>query len=149
MMSDILIEWNPELETGYEIIDSHHIKIIATVNILYGSIQKNKGPDDLIKIIEDLDFYTNEHFFHEEKLCEDSNFDKTEQMKKSHSSFKNIYEEIRDNCFYCKGKEISQTKSPKIMTIHLITVLKDWLDYHFKTLDKELAEHLRNKKFRE
>ena len=86
----ILYQWDSNLETGYEVIDSQHRHLIGMVNKL---IEASSTGKDAAMVTETLDFLANyaiDHFADEERLQQDFKYPDYADHKRKHDSFKMV-----------------------------------------------------------
>jgi hemerythrin len=62
-----MIQWNPALETGHQMVDSDHQKLISTLNELDEALKNGTGKEELSRIVTFLVVYTKAHFAREEQ----------------------------------------------------------------------------------
>ena len=68
-----IIQWSPTLETGIDVIDQQHKRIVDYINAL--RIAQGKGDRGAVaKTIDDVIDYTRSHFGFEEALMEDAGY---------------------------------------------------------------------------
>jgi len=141
IMKDIkeLIVWDDKYLTGIEIIDSQHKKIFQRLNELFESCKNQEEKGKILDLIQNLDFYTGEHFETEEKFMTDLEYPRYNEHKKAHEHFKDMYREIRNNYHYEKSQAVY------VLAIHLYHTLAEWLDFHLSNEDHLLAEFLKDK----
>ena len=76
-------EFDESLVTGNEMIDSQHKELIAKINSLVESCEKDGGKVAAIKMLDYLAEYTEFHFNAEEKLQEEIEYPGIEEHKKA------------------------------------------------------------------
>ncbi|OGI23145.1 MAG: hypothetical protein A2287_05045 [Candidatus Melainabacteria bacterium RIFOXYA12_FULL_32_12] len=143
MNNELHIEWTEDLRTGIEEIDEQNKKIIDNVNALYQACKESKCKDEIIKIVEDLDFYTTVHFEIEEKYMKTYDYSKYLEHKKAHTFFKDTYEQIRYHYHYVEGNPPYKYRHVYLYALHLHQTLVDWLNVHLITFDKEFINFLK------
>ena len=80
------IIWDTKLETGIEVIDAQHQRIVEYINDL--EIAKMKLDKKMVNdIIEQLIDYTQSHFGFEEEMLEDAGYKFLKPHKKVHELF--------------------------------------------------------------
>ena len=134
-----IIEWNDKYLTGIKIIDFQHIKIFQAVNCLNCACENMKPKENILRLIDYLDYYATTHFDTEEKYMLENGYENFEYHKKRHEEFRLIYYKIKDNYFYQKNEPVY------VLAIHLTQTLVEWLDYHMVNEDRDLTEFLRGK----
>lgn len=78
--------WQEDLDTGIQVIDSQHKRIVEMINQLHDA-QAQHDRELLGNVIEELVDYTISHFAFEETLLEDSGYQFTRAHKKVHELF--------------------------------------------------------------
>jgi hemerythrin-like metal-binding protein/PAS domain S-box-containing protein len=130
---DVLI-WSDQLETGLEIVDQQHLKLIAIVNKLARLQSGDAASDELISVYGDLKNYTLYHFQQEED--EMSLWPVDEANKMAHlKAHKGFIERI--------GKIDELIGShPSYVIDHLLAFLVKWLIHHISDVDKRMAREI-------
>src|SRR5512135_2425246 len=80
------ITWNPKLDTGIEVIDDQHRRIVAYVNQLEAAHKAGDKPA-VGKVIEELVDYTQSHFGFEEAMMEEAGYKFLKPHQKVHELF--------------------------------------------------------------
>ena len=80
------LEWTSDLNTGIELIDEQHKKIVDYINELYEA-QQRRDTENTGAIIERLVDYTVQHFADEEALIEAAGYPLVQQHKMVHRRF--------------------------------------------------------------
>ena len=133
------IHWKEEYLSGIEIIDKQHKDIINALNLLYDYLDTAETNEALTgDFLQQLDLYTTIHFdTEEEEIMRDYDYPGYLEHKNGHEFFKSAYNEIKNNKFYSKNSNIF------IFSLHLTSILGDWLDVHLTTTDKALFDFLK------
>ncbi|MDH5785882.1 MAG: bacteriohemerythrin [Chromatiales bacterium] len=124
------ITWEPRLNTGIEIIDAQHQRIVAYINELYSAV---KGRDKRLvsnTIFQLLD-YTQSHLRFEEELLEAAGYVELEAHRAVHSHF-----ERRIHHYYKRHNDGQDIAIP------LISELRLWLTTHILHDDREYVPTL-------
>lgn len=97
---------------------------------------------EILQKIDAFDIYVYEFLNKEEYYSEISNFPKKELLKKDIDYYRATYYRIRYHFTYFNDRSKNFIN---ILTygIHLASNLREWLDFHFKTLDEELITHIK------
>lgn len=130
--SDKLIEWSDILETGVDLFDEQHKKLVQIINDLYASIRKGEAKQNLEKILNELVEYTVFHFDSEEKVFKQYGYINNDAHVKSHERLKQAVGQFLQN--YKSGKEV--------IGFNLMSFLQDWLKNHIMYEDKEYGKLL-------
>ena len=139
------IIWNENYNTGIEEIDTQHQHIISAVCKLCCAVSKNENKNEIKKALKELDFYFENHFATEENYMQLYNYKNILEHREAHNYFKKTYEQIRYSYFYVDNKNLPKDEIINTYALHLCMVLKDWLELHLPTLDKEFANFIRDK----
>ena len=122
------IEWDAKLETGIEVIDAQHKRIVEYINDL--EVAKGKGDKKLANdVIEQLIDYTQSHFGFEEAMLEDVGYKFLKPHKKVHELFIRRITEFTLRS--AKGEDILD---------ELQSVLSKWLLNHIANEDRDYAK---------
>jgi hemerythrin len=80
------LEWESDLDTGIEVIDGQHKRIVEMINGLHAAqLQMDKAA--VARVIEEVVDYTLSHFAFEETLLEDAGYQFSRAHKKVHELF--------------------------------------------------------------
>ncbi|QEY63917.1 bacteriohemerythrin [Metapseudomonas lalkuanensis] len=80
------LEWESDLDTGIEVIDGQHKRIVEMINDLHAAqLQMDKAA--VARVIEEVVDYTLSHFAFEETLLEDAGYQFSRAHKKVHELF--------------------------------------------------------------
>ncbi|MCG7899407.1 MAG: bacteriohemerythrin [Candidatus Thiodiazotropha lotti] len=115
--------WTKELETGIEVIDGQHERIVDYINKLHDARLNNDltAIGDIIAATVD---YTLSHFSFEEALIEDAGYEFVRPHKKVHELFIRRVSEFQDR--FKNGEDISA---------ELHDLLARWLFNHIRNDD--------------
>ena len=123
-----LLVWQAELETGIDVIDQQHQRIVALINQL-GEAEDREG---LATVLEELVDYTLSHFAFEEELLEESGYSFGPAHKRVHDMFVRRVGEYRMR--FEAGEDIAA---------ELKGMLARWLFNHIRGDDKAYAEQVK------
>jgi len=128
-----IIQWRPTLETGIDVIDQQHKRIVDYINAL--RIAQVKGDRGAVaKTIDDVIDYTQSHFGFEEALMEDAGYPLLNAHKRVHELF--IRRVAVLNQRFKSGEDIAQD---------LHNVLARWLITHIQTEDRHYVGAVKEK----
>jgi len=119
-----LLVWQAELETGIDVIDQQHQRIVALINQL-GEAKDREG---LATVLEELVDYTLSHFAFEEELMEESGYSFGPAHKRVHDMFVRRVSEYRMR--FEAGEDIVvgvnrfETTEPNPLTADLDTAIQ-------------------------
>lgn len=124
-----LLVWQAELDTGIDVIDQQHHRIVALINQLAEATTR----DDQAVVLEELVDYTLSHFAFEEELMEESGYSFGPAHKRVHEMFVRRVSEYRMR--FEAGEDIAG---------ELKSMLARWLFNHIRGDDKSYAKHVRH-----
>ena len=119
------INWNPELDTGIDVIDQQHRRIVDYINALEAA----NGDHDrraVGGILDDLVDYTMSHFAFEESLQEEAGYAFCKAHKRVHELFVRRVNEYVER--HRLGDDIGR---------ELHALLASWLVHHIKRDDAD------------
>lgn len=125
-------EFDDNLITGNEMIDSQHKELIEKINDLLKACESNQGKEEVIKTVDYLKQYVEFHFGQEEAFQEEIGYPGIEDHKKKHAEFKETVNALE----LMAEKGISEDFT-KLVQSQVI----DWLYYHIKGFDRSVAEY--------
>ncbi|WP_417830870.1 bacteriohemerythrin [Terasakiella sp.] len=128
-----LIQWDENLRTGDEEIDSEHIAFVDLLNDYYSKMMTGDGARVVEDTMERFAALSRDHMEHEEAMMDKYAFPKADQHKKSHRDFLNKFLDIQAN--HEAGKDIS---------VDFLEYLSGWLKDHFLNADKELVHYVQD-----
>ena len=117
------LKWSRELDTGVEIIDEQHKRIVQYINELYDA-ENAEDEQKVGEVIDELVDYTISHFSFEESLMEQANYPFLSPHKKVHGLFINRVSKFVER--YNSGEDVAG---------ELISMLQKWLINHIRNED--------------
>ncbi|MFZ6046527.1 bacteriohemerythrin [Pseudomonas sp. CR3202] len=82
----VFLEWESDLDTGIDVIDGQHKRIVEMINALHAAqVEQDKAA--VARVIEEVVDYTLSHFAFEEALLEDAGYRFSRAHKKVHELF--------------------------------------------------------------
>lgn len=127
------IEWNEQFDTGIDVIDQQHRRIVEYINQLDDLRLKDNSRDEIAMLINNLVDYTMTHFAFEESLQEEANYPYIAAHKKVHDQFRERVAEYQAR--FNKGENVTRLLNSMLVT---------WLLNHIKRDDADFAEVVRN-----
>lgn len=122
------IEWNAKLDTGIEVIDEQHKRIVNYINQLEAARLANDRQQVAV-VIEELVDYTQSHFGFEEAMMEEAGYEFLKPHQKVHELF---IKRVTDYTVRAaKGEDIAE---------ELEHTLTRWLLNHIANEDHNYAE---------
>ena len=126
------LEWNSDLETGIQVIDKQHQRIVDYINKLYHA-QQFHSREEVGSVLDELVDYTLSHFAFEESLMEDAGYPFINAHKKVHQLFVRRVGDYQQR--FKMGEDIAE---------ELLNTLRAWLINHIKNDDQDYSEDVRN-----
>ena len=124
-----VLVWQPELNTGIDVIDQQHQRIVALINQLADAHTRQKQG----AVLEELVDYTLSHFAFEEELLEESGY-----------SFGPAHKRVHDMFVRRVGEYRMRFEAGEDITSELKSMLARWLFNHIRGDDKAYAKHVRH-----
>lgn len=132
------IVFDDSLYTGNELIDSEHKELIDRANKLMDSCEKGTEKVTAVKTLDFLMDYTDIHFSDEEKLQQETGYDKYQQHKEQHDLFKKSVDELR--------QMLEEEEGPTDAFVSAVNKnVGQWLVNHIQGWDKAVAEYVRSR----
>jgi len=126
------LHWSNDLNTGIEVIDKQHRRLVEYLNELNTAIAE--GDQKGVKhVLDELIDYTLSHFSFEEELMEKAGYPFFKAHKRVHDIFTKRVGE------FLKRAEQGENVAPEILSM-----LKIWLINHIKGDDADYVEHVVN-----
>lgn len=122
------IEWISELDTGIQVIDDQHKRIVEYINRLI-DVRVTHDQQQIELVLNELIDYTRAHFTFEESLMEEAGYPFIKGHKRVHQLFvKRINNYVQR---FEMGEDIAD---------ELLNTLQAWLINHIKNDDNDYAE---------
>lgn len=132
----MLTQWRDEMITGNHEIDGQHQELLRRVDDLLKGARAKKGSEEIGKLMWFLKKYVRRHFKDEEKLQLESGYPGYEAHKAQHEMF--FREVLRLEALHAEQGENT------LMIVAAVNAMCEWLRSHFKRMDMELIEFLRD-----
>jgi hemerythrin len=126
-----LLIWQDDLDTGIDVIDGQHRRIVEMINQLHAA-QGRGSRDGVGEVIAELVDYTLSHFAFEEELMEEAGYPFCAAHRRVHEVFVKRVGEYRLR--FDAGEEVAD---------ELKTLLSRWLFNHIRSDDKAYSETVR------
>lgn len=126
------IEWTSDLETGIQVIDKQHQRIVDYINKLHHS-QQHHSREEVGDVLDELVDYTLSHFAFEESLMEEAGYPFINAHKKVHQLFVKRVADYQQR--FKMGEDIAD---------ELLHTLRAWLINHIRNDDQDYTEDVRN-----
>lgn len=128
-----LMEWNPKLSVGIDLLDKDHQKLVKLINDLYEAMKAGHGKESLGPILNGLVDYTKIHFAHEEKFFAETKYPDTAAHKREHDAL--TKQVLAVQAKYNNGETGT-------LSLEVMNFLRDWLVNHIQGSDKKYTSHL-------
>ena len=122
---DMTIKWTDDLNTGIDVIDKQHMRIVDYINDLENAHQK-QDKETIGRVLDDLVDYTLSHFAFEESLQEEAGYKYCKPHKKVHELFVRRVNEY-----------LERFKLGDDVTAEIHKLLSSWLINHIKRDDAD------------
>jgi hemerythrin len=109
--------WSDKLNTGIQVIDRQHRRLVDLINRLYYAHSGGSSKDEVGRVLDELIDYTRTHFAFEEAMLEDVNYADLAAHKAIHARFFNQIEALRAHHIQ---KEASSVELNNLMVTWLI-----------------------------
>ena len=124
------IEFDDNLITGNEMIDTQHKELIERTNQFLAKLEEHVGRVDAIKMLDYLDEYVEFHFGEEEKLQEEIGYPGLAEHKELRHTVKELYDMLDEE----EGPSEAFVKQVEVNVV-------DWLVRHIQGFDRSVAEY--------
>jgi len=128
-----LIEWTEDLNTGIQVIDNQHQRIVEYINTL-DDVSRIPDREVVGKVVGDLIDYTYSHFAFEEALMEEAGYEYLSIHQNTHNSFCERIDQFRKR--FDDGEDIAES---------LAELLRAWLINHIMSDDESYAALVKDK----
>ena len=130
-----LIEWSPAYSVKVKKFDDQHKKLVDLINQLHDAMKSGQGNTMIAVVLQSLISYTGTHFADEIKLLQAQAYPDLVRHQAEHEKFvKQVVE------FQQKFKDGSA-----MLTMTILSFLKDWLVKHIQGEDKKYGLFLNGK----
>jgi len=121
--------WTEQLNTGIEVIDQQHRRIVEYINQLEDARSGGHPRAEIFYIINELVDYTVSHFAFEESMQEEAGYPFAKSHKKVHETFAQRVSEYQAR--FNAGEDVTKALSSLLVT---------WLFNHIKRDDVDYVE---------
>jgi hemerythrin len=130
-----LMNWTNDFSVNIKEIDEQHKKLMAMINDLHAAMLAGKAKEAIGPILNGLIDYTKTHFAMEEQLM-------TKHQYTGYLSHKAAHDALTKQVMDLKTK-FSEGKA--LVTMDIMTFLKDWLTKHIQETDKKYGPFFNGK----
>lgn len=129
----VYAEFDENLVTGDELIDSQHKELIGKINELLKVCEKRDGKMTALKTLNYLADYTDFHFSAEEKLQEEIGYPGLAEHKEKHEELRKVVKELFEM--------LEDQEGPTDDFVEQVNRnVTQWLYHHIKGFDRSVAE---------
>jgi len=122
------LEWSRDLETGIDVIDKQHHRIVEYINMMIDA-NIHQSRDEVAQVLTELVDYTLSHFTFEESLMEDAGYPFIRAHQRVHQLFvKRVTQYVQR---FEAGEDIAD---------ELLNTLKSWLINHIRNDDNDYSD---------
>ena len=132
-----LIVWRDKLSIGVPEIDRDHQQLIKYLNDFYDAAQEGHAHKAVARTLIRLMEYTRDHFAREEKVMAAVEYPHIEAHKKAH---RELTQQVK-----VVAARFAQNPNGSIDE-EVFDFLRSWLTDHIIGMDRDIAEHTRNKR---
>lgn len=125
------------LKTDVAEIDDQHKELFARIAAFAEAVRKEKGRDEVERLVEFMESYSNEHFATEEALLEKNGFPQLAAHKGHHDYFRRNVAAVK--------RQLQATQDGGQLVNKIYEMLSVWLFAHIKNMDLAWATFLKKK----
>jgi hemerythrin-like metal-binding protein len=129
--SNTFFAWNSSYSVGCVTMDQEHKRLVEMINNLYSAMRQGHGNEAIGPILDGLVEYTGTHFAHEERLMKETGYAAYDEHKLEHDSLTGQVLEIQ-----------AKYRSHAVLSLEVMSFVKDWLVKHIQGSDKRYGPHL-------
>lgn len=119
-----VVEWDPRLETGIDVIDAQHRKLFEAINDLADSFKSGQALDKSRASLAFLAQYSVEHFQTEERFMRSMNYPDLASHRVEHVRLVSKLQTL----------QVKQDKG-YLVTADVAIFVADWLSHHIQEAD--------------
>ena len=123
--------WSDSLDTGINVIDKQHRRIVEYINALYDAYEAGEK-EGAMPVLDRLIHYTMTHFAFEEGVMEEGGYPYLKAHRRVHQLFTKKV-----------GEYLERANKGEDVTLALLEMLKRWLVGHIKNDDADYVESAR------
>lgn len=130
-----LLSWREDYEVGVSLIDTEHHYLFDLINEFHDKHASGNTRNEILRVLNRLVAYAEEHFQHEEALMEKIGYPRLDHQHEQHDKlFSSIFE---------LNERLSA--SPAEVDSKTMRFLKNWLLDHILKDDMDIGDFLRRK----
>lgn len=121
-----LITWGPSIETGIQIIDAQHKRLVEIINELNDAMVESRSDEMMAATMAELVDYTHTHFGTEMRLLSNHSYEQLQEHLREHKIFTDQIEMYRDRV----------DAGSRSVDTALMEYLREWLVNHIRVSDR-------------
>jgi hemerythrin len=129
------MEWSPAFSVKIKKFDDQHKKLVELLNQLHDAMKSGQGNAMLGVVLQALISYTATHFKEEEQVMQANGYPDLARHKAEHEKLVTKVLDLQ--------KQFQSGSS--VLTMTVLSFLKDWLVSHIQGVDKKYGEFLNAK----
>ncbi|WP_170942971.1 bacteriohemerythrin [Candidatus Dactylopiibacterium carminicum] len=129
-----LVRWKSEFNLGLDGIDEQHQTLLDLINEVWRLIIAKADPQAVMKVLEELEHYTREHFRDEEAFMRAVGYKGVEAHVREHEAFVTRIE-----------REKRGAQAAGQLSLDLLRFLENWLIDHIQGSDRAYAEYVQKR----
>jgi hemerythrin len=138
----MIYEWDDGLKIGYPEIDEQHKGLFDFMSGFFSSSAGKMEREEVEKILDYLEAYTQTHFSDEERIQIENNYPGYAQHKRYHEEFKIVVRGLR--------ADLERVGATPELIAQIEMAVGSWLVDHIQMEDMKIANHIRDaQKWRE
>ena len=130
-----LMDWNPTLSVKVRKFDDQHKKLVDLLNQLHDGMKAGQGNAVLGNVLQSLITYTSTHFKDEEQVMQANSYPDLARHRAEHEKLVKQVLDLQKK-FQAGGA---------VLTLTVLSFLKDWLFTHIQGEDKKYGVFLNAK----
>jgi hemerythrin len=129
------IKWDDNLSVGVQLFDDQHKYLVGLLNKTYNACMCTGIEGELKSILNELSYYSRDHFAAEERLMEDHGYPELGLHKIEHGIFTERIKSIHQDLYETR-------RNPAITPIDVVRFLGNWLTDHIMKIDKRFGMYV-------
>ena len=126
------VEWNPEWDTGFPIIDEQHKHLLTEFNDFLDAVKRDFHGEHVRNLIEFLIDFLDAHCEEEEFRMRETKYPRLIEHMAFHDHLRTTANTLAD----------ISNKNPEIFAAEVTAFVLDWIERHIKLEDRLMAKHL-------
>ncbi len=123
------VEWKDSYSVGSPDLDRQHQQLIAIINRLHESMRTGAAHALVVRIVDDLVAYTQQHFAYEEKLISAAGYQGVAEHARKHRAM------VAQVELFAERVKLAKATLP----LQLMDFLKSWLTQHILSTDMDYS----------